>query len=85
MIDFAKIAQQVLTIEAEAITSMRDRIDENLSSACNIILSCNGRLVVVGIGKSGHIGNKIAATFASTGTPSFFVHPSEASRNDNPK
>jgi len=82
MIDFAKIAQQVLTIEAEAITSMRDRIDENLSSACNIILSCNGRLVVVGIGKSGHIGNKIAATFASTGTPSFFVHPSEASHGD---
>lgn len=82
MTDYIKIAKQVLSIEADAVNAMRDKIDQNFIDACNIILQCRGRLIVVGIGKSGHIGNKIAATFASTGTPSFFVHPGEASHGD---
>lgn len=82
MTDFIKIAKQVLSIEADAVNAMRDKIDQDFVDACEIILQCRGRLIVVGIGKSGHIGNKIAATFASTGTPSFFVHPSEASHGD---
>jgi len=82
MTDFIKIAKQVLSIEADAVNAMRDKVDQDFVDACEIILQCRGRLIVVGIGKSGHIGNKIAATFASTGTPSFFVHPSEASHGD---
>jgi len=82
MTDFINIAKQVLKIEADAVKAMSDQLDDNFINACNIILQSHGRLIVVGIGKSGHIGNKIAATFASTGTPSFFVHPSEASHGD---
>ena len=79
---FQKTAEQVFSIEAKAITELADLIDESFNQACELILQCSGRLIVVGIGKSGHIGNKIAATFASTGTPSFFVHPGEASHGD---
>lgn len=75
-------ARQVLTIEAEAVEKMAESIDANFLAACRDILNCEGRLVVSGMGKSGHIANKLAATFASTGTPSFFVHPAEASHGD---
>jgi len=60
MTDFIKIAKQVLSIEADAVNAMRDKIDQDFVDACEIILQCRGRLIVVGIGKSGHIGNKIA-------------------------
>jgi len=72
----------VLNIEAEAILDLRNRIDENFAKACGYLLGCQGRIVVIGMGKSGHIGNKIAATLASTGSPAFFVHPGEASHGD---
>ncbi|WP_438273530.1 KpsF/GutQ family sugar-phosphate isomerase [Zhongshania arctica] len=69
-------------MERDAVSVLADRIDESFERACNILLSCKGRVVVTGMGKSGHIGNKIAATLASTGTPAFFVHPGEASHGD---
>jgi arabinose-5-phosphate isomerase len=75
-------AREVLTIEAEAITRLAERLDGPFSAAVDIILACRGRVVVTGIGKSGHVGRKIAATLASTGTPSFFVHPAEAAHGD---
>lgn len=79
---YIDIANNVLDIEADAIKALKQQLDHHFDNACDLILNCTGRLIVVGIGKSGHIGNKIAATFASTGTPSFFVHPSEASHGD---
>jgi arabinose-5-phosphate isomerase len=72
----------VVTTELAEITALQSRIDENFSSACELLLSCKGRIVVTGMGKSGHIGGKIAATLASTGSPAFFVHPGEASHGD---
>lgn len=75
-------AVQTLQIESDAIRALEDRIDGSFAHACEIILACRGRVVVSGIGKSGHIGRKIAATLASTGTPAFFVHPTEASHGD---
>lgn len=72
----------VLTTEAEAVSALVPRLGEDFAQACQVILECRGRLVVSGMGKSGHVGNKLAATFASTGTPSFFVHPAEASHGD---
>jgi arabinose-5-phosphate isomerase len=72
----------VLKTEADAISALCDRLDQNFSRACDLILNCSGRIVVTGMGKSGHIGNKIAATLASTGTPSFFMHSGEASHGD---
>jgi arabinose-5-phosphate isomerase len=72
----------VLKIEADAISALVERLDQNFSNACDLILNCKGRIVVTGMGKSGHIGNKIAATLASTGTPSFFMHSGEASHGD---
>ncbi len=69
-------------MERDAVATLADRIDDSFSQACDILLSCKGRVVVTGMGKSGHIGNKIAATLASTGTPAFFVHPGEASHGD---
>ena len=75
-------ASRVLTIEAEGITGLRDRIDESFSRAVDILLQTPGKLVVTGVGKSGLIGRKIAATFASTGTPAFFLHPSEGMHGD---
>ncbi|WP_300615818.1 KpsF/GutQ family sugar-phosphate isomerase [Dokdonella sp.] len=75
-------AQAVISIEAEAITALQDRIDANFLRACQLMFECPGRVVVSGMGKSGHVARKIAATLASTGTPSFFVHPAEASHGD---
>jgi len=72
----------VIKIETAAVAELADRIDKNFARACMQILACKGRTVVIGMGKSGHIGNKIAATLASTGTPAFFVHPGEASHGD---
>jgi arabinose-5-phosphate isomerase len=69
-------------MERDAVAILADRIDESFSQACDILMGCKGRVVVTGMGKSGHIGNKIAATLASTGTPAFFVHPGEASHGD---
>ncbi len=75
-------AQRVLGLESDAVHALKSQLNDDFIKACDLILDCSGRLIVVGIGKSGHIGNKIAATFASTGTPAFFVHPSEASHGD---
>lgn len=72
----------VIEIEAQAVANLADRINENFAKACNHLLDCTGRIVVIGMGKSGHIGSKIAATLASTGSPAFFVHPGEASHGD---
>lgn len=76
------LAKRVLTIEADAVMAMRDRLDQQFIDAMALILECRGRVVVSGMGKSGHVGGKIAATLASTGTPAFFVHPGEASHGD---
>ncbi len=76
------LAQSVLEIEAAGIIALKARIDDDFIKACELILACEGRIVVIGMGKSGHIGEKIAATMASTGTPAFFVHPGEASHGD---
>lgn len=75
-------AKRTISLEQDAIGSLLTRIDKTFVSACELILACTGRVVVVGMGKSGHIGRKIAATLASTGTPAFFVHPAEASHGD---
>ena len=72
----------VLQAESEAIAALIGRLDVDFERACGLILDCNGRIVVTGMGKSGHIGNKIAATLASTGSPAFFMHPGEASHGD---
>lgn len=77
-----ELASRVLAIEAEAVAKLIDRIDDRFVHACRLMLACQGRIVVLGIGKSGHIGGKIAATLASTGTPAFFVHPAEANHGD---
>lgn len=76
------LGKAVIQTEADAVTDLLPRIDANFAEACNFMLQCKGRIVVTGMGKSGHIGNKIAATLASTGSPSFFVHPGEASHGD---
>ncbi len=75
-------AREVLRIEAEAVAGLAQRIDASFVDACRAIIACTGRVVVSGIGKSGHVARKIAATLASTGTPAFFVHPAEASHGD---
>ncbi len=69
-------------MERDALTELSSRIDEAFDRACQLVLACTGRVVIIGVGKSGHIGRKIASTLASTGTPSFFVHPGEASHGD---
>lgn len=79
---FLDSARQVLNIEAKAISQQLEHLDSNFENACQRILECEGRVVVTGMGKSGHIANKLAATLASTGTPAFFVHPGEASHGD---
>ncbi|MEQ1743009.1 MAG: KpsF/GutQ family sugar-phosphate isomerase [Candidatus Nitrotoga sp.] len=76
------LAREVLHIEAAAVLALTQRIDENFLQALNIILACEGRVIVSGMGKSGHIARKIAATLSSTGTPAYFVHPAEASHGD---
>ena len=75
-------ARQVLEIEAQEISSLANRLDDHFVNAVQLILHCDGRVVVSGMGKSGHIGRKLSSTFASTGTPSFFMHPAEASHGD---
>ena len=75
-------AQRTVRLELEAIEALLERINADFVRACELLLACRGRVVVVGMGKSGHIGKKIAATLASTGTPAFFVHPAEASHGD---
>jgi arabinose-5-phosphate isomerase len=77
-----QLGRAVLDTEAEAILALKARVDAAFVSACEYMLHCEGRIVVTGMGKSGHIGDKIAATLASTGTPAFFVHPGEASHGD---
>ena len=80
--DTTALARRVLEIEARAISDLIPRIGEPFRRACELCLDCAGRVVVTGMGKSGHIAGKIAATLASTGTPAFFVHPGEASHGD---
>ena len=79
---YIELGLAVLKTEAEAISALLPRVDDHFARACDLILNCKGRIVVTGMGKSGHIGNKIAATLASTGTPAFFMHPGEASHGD---
>ena len=76
------LAREVINIEAAAVQALTQRVDEHFLRALNIILSCEGRVIVSGMGKSGHIARKIAATMSSTGTPAYFVHPAEASHGD---
>lgn len=82
MHDYIASAKRTIQLESEAVSSQAKHLDDNFSRACELMLACKGRVVVTGMGKSGHIGNKIAATLASTGTPAFFVHPGEASHGD---
>ncbi|MGW8368671.1 MAG: KpsF/GutQ family sugar-phosphate isomerase [Gammaproteobacteria bacterium] len=76
------LGRRVLAIEADAVSALQERIDDTFVHACQICLDCEGRIVVTGMGKSGHVASKIAATLASTGSPAFFVHPGEASHGD---
>ena len=80
--NFIQLGKRVVAIEQAAVTSLENKINDDFSNACQLMLDCQGRIVVIGMGKSGHIGNKIAATLASTGSPAFFVHPGEASHGD---
>lgn len=82
MKDFKQLANNVINIELQAIRELSQYIDDDFAKACQLMFDCRGRVIVIGMGKSGHIGGKIAATLASTGTPSFFVHPGEASHGD---
>ena len=82
MTDFITSGLRTVELEAKAVSQLTPRIYQNFVLACETILACQGRVVVTGMGKSGHIGNKIASTLASTGTPAFFVHPGEASHGD---
>ncbi len=77
-----EVGREVIKIEAEMISRLTDRIGEDFARACQYLLDCTGRVVVIGVGKSGHISKKIAATLASTGCPAFFIHPSEAKHGD---
>lgn len=79
---FIASARETINVEKEAIAALHARIDDRFVEACRLLMACTGRVVVIGMGKSGHVGRKIAATFASTGTPAFFVHPGEASHGD---
>ena len=80
--DYLASARRTLDIEIAALNKLTGDLDEQFTQACELILNTQGRVIVTGMGKSGHIGNKIAATLASTGTPAFFVHPGEASHGD---
>ena len=78
----ATSAIRTIEIEKNAVAELLQRIDADFDTACELILACKGRVVVTGMGKSGHIAKKIAATLASTGTPAMYVHPAEASHGD---
>lgn len=80
--DILALAKAVINTEVEALKALPSRLDDDFIHACQAILNCRGRVIVSGMGKSGHIANKIAATLASTGTPAFFLHPGEASHGD---
>lgn len=80
--DFLESARRTLRMETESLQALAGHLDAEFEKACELILACTGRVVVTGMGKSGHIGHKLAATLASTGTPAFFVHPGEASHGD---
>ena len=79
---FIEFAKEVFDIEAKAISGLSNLLDDNFTESVECILGCKGRVIVCGMGKSGIIGKKIVATFASTGTPSFFMHPGEAYHGD---
>lgn len=79
---FIESAQNVLSIEIAAVEGLRPKLNANFEQACEFMLNCRGRIIVLGMGKSGHIARKIAATLASTGSPAFFVHPGEANHGD---
>ncbi|AOM42153.1 arabinose-5-phosphate isomerase KdsD [Xenorhabdus hominickii] len=81
-IDFQQAGKKVLHIELDGLAGLEQYINDDFGQACKLMFGCEGKVIVMGMGKSGHIGRKIAATFASTGTPSFFVHPGEASHGD---
>ncbi len=78
-----QIAQEVLDIEANAILKLKERVGNDFAKAIDIIYNCKGRIIITGMGKSGHIGRKIAATLTSTGTPSYFLHPAESTHGDS--
>lgn len=80
--DFVSSAIRTVKLEAEAVALLEQRIGPDFTTACKLMLDCKGRVIVTGMGKSGHVGRKIAATLASTGTPAFFIHPGEASHGD---
>jgi arabinose-5-phosphate isomerase len=80
--DFVTSGLRTIRIESDAVVALSQRLNQDFIKACELILNCPGRIIVTGMGKSGHIGKKIAATLASTGTPAFFVHPGEASHGD---
>lgn len=81
-LNFIEQGKRVLEIERQALADIAQYLDGNFNQACQLMYQCDGRVIVIGMGKSGHIGHKIAATLASTGTPAFFVHPGEASHGD---
>lgn len=80
--NFCKLGLAVIETEAQAIFELSQRLDQRFETACELLLACKGRVIVTGMGKSGHIGSKIAATLSSTGSPAFFMHPGEASHGD---
>ena len=75
-------ALKAIQIELDSIIELRSRLDNSFNQACELLMNCSGRVIIIGMGKSGHIGSKIAATFSSTGTPAYFVHPAEAGHGD---
>jgi arabinose-5-phosphate isomerase len=79
---YLQSATRTFDNQISALSYLKDHLDENFTHACDLLIKCKGKVVVSGMGKSGHIGNKMAATFASTGTPSFFMHPAEANHGD---
>ena len=81
--EIIELAKEVLDIESDSILRLKDRIGEDFDNAVNTILACKGRVIVTGMGKSGHIGRKIAATLTSTGTPAYFLHPAESTHGDS--
>ncbi|MFC6669486.1 KpsF/GutQ family sugar-phosphate isomerase [Marinobacterium aestuariivivens] len=80
--DYLSAARRTIELERDAVSDLLNHLNGDFTTACDLMLNCQGRVIVTGMGKSGHIGNKIAATLASTGTPAFFVHPGEASHGD---
>ena len=80
--DYIDVANRVLDIESAAIKNLKGTLNKSFVEACEACENCKGKIIVMGLGKSGHIADKIAATFASTGTPAFFIHPSEAIHGD---